>query len=113
MTDTQNYCCPHASEAAQNIPADNICSDLSDFFKIFGDYTRVKMLFALKEHEICVNDLSAILGMQQPAVSYQLKILKQHKLVSSRQNGKMTLYRLNDHHVLEIIDTALVHLTHK
>lgn len=113
MTDTPCFCCASALTAKENIPADNICSDLSDFFKIFGDYTRVKILFAIREHEICVNDLSTILGMQQPAVSYQLKVLKQHKLVSSRQDGKMILYRLNDHHVLEIIDTALVHLTHK
>lgn len=107
-----DFCCDHAKEALKNIPKDNVCSDLSDFFKIFGDYTRVKILFAMKEHEICVNDLSKILGMQQPAVSYQLKILKNNKLVASRQDGKMTMYRLNDHHVFELLETALIHLTH-
>lgn len=112
MIKETDFCCDHAKEALKNIPKDNVCSDLSDFFKIFGDYTRVKILFAMKEHEICVNDLSKILGMQQPAVSYQLKILKNNKLVSSRQDGKMTMYRLNDHHVFELLETALIHLTH-
>ncbi len=113
MTNKNNFCCDTAKEVLEHIPDDTICSDVSDFFKIFGDYTRVKMLFAMKEHEICVNDLSLILGMQQPAVSYQLKILKNNKLVSSRQDGKMTLYKLNDHHVFELLETTLIHLTHK
>lgn len=113
MENEKIFCCQTAADAEKNIPEDYICSELSDFFKIFGDYTRVKILFAIKEHEICVNDLSQILEMQQPAVSYQLKILKNNKLVSSRQQGKMTLYSLNDHHVFELLETALVHLTHK
>lgn len=113
MEKNNGFCCEWAESAMKNIPKDKVCSDISDFFKIFGDYTRIKILYAIKEHEVCVNDLSVMLGMNQPAVSYQLKILKKHKLVSSRQEGKMTLYQLNDHHVFELLDTALVHLTHE
>lgn len=108
----EDFRCKIAPEAKENIPDDIVVSDLADFFKIFGDYTRVKLLFAIKDHELCVHDLSLILGMQQPAVSHQLKTLKQYKLVSVRREGKLSYYSLNDKHIFEILDTGLKHLSH-
>lgn len=106
------FCCDHAENALNNIPPDETVIDLSDFFKIFSDFTRVRLLFAIKDKELCVHDLSIILNMQQPAVSYQLKILKQYKIVSGRRSGKNTFYYLNDNHIFNILDIGLTHIHH-
>lgn len=108
----EDFRCKTAKQSKENIPDEIIVSELSDFFKIFGDYTRIKLLFAIKDNELCVHDLSLILGMQQPAVSYQLKTLKQYKLVSVRREGKLSYYSLNDNHIFEILETGLKHLSH-
>lgn len=105
--------CDHAEKAKESIPDDITVVDLADFFKIFGDYTRIRLLFAIKERELCVHDLSIILNMQQSAVSHQLKILRQFKLVQLRREGKKSYYSLIDHHVFEILDISLTHLKHK
>lgn len=106
------FCCEHAEDAQKNIPSDEIVIDLSDFFKIFSDFTRVRLLFAIKDKELCVHDLSIILNMRQPAVSYQLKILKQYKIVSGRREGKHIFYSLNDNHIFDILDIGLTHISH-
>lgn len=108
----KDFCCSSAEEAENSIPNQIICTDLADFFKIFGDYTRIRLLFALQSSELCVNDLSLILGMQQSAVSHQLKILKTNKIVSTRKEGKMTFYSLNDQHVSDVLTICFEHLTH-
>ncbi len=108
----KDFCCSTAAAAEESIPDQIICSDLADFFKIFGDYTRIRLLFALQSSELCVNDLSLILGMQQSAVSHQLKILKTNKIVSARKEGKMTFYALNDQHVSDVLTICFEHLTH-
>lgn len=108
----ENFRCATAAQSKDNIPDEIVVSELSDFFKIFGDYTRVKLLFAIKDNELCVHDLSLILGMQQPAVSHQLKTLKHYKLVSVRREGKLSYYSLNDNHIFDILDIGLKHLSH-
>lgn len=92
------------------LPEEEILYDLADFFKVFGDSTRIKILYTLMDAEYCVNDLAAALSMNQSAVSHQLKILKQSKLVRYRREGKAIFYSLADEHVVTIIDQGLSHI---
>jgi ArsR family transcriptional regulator len=96
-----------------NMPDSQIFSRLADFFKVFGDSTRIKILFALFIHQMCVYDLSALLGMQQSAISHQLRILKQSGLVKNRKQGKIVYYSLDDEHIGQIFKLALKHITEK
>ena len=84
--------------------------ELAEFFKIFGDTTRMSILFALDRCEMCVCDISELLGMTKSAVSHQLKILRQSDLVSFRRAGKNVYYSLADDHVRDIIEKALEHI---
>jgi DNA-binding transcriptional ArsR family regulator len=86
---------------------------LAAFFKVVGDDTRVKIIYALAERELCVNDLAAALGMSQSAVSHQLKLLRMENQVKARRTGKNIFYSLDDQHVLEILEAALTHIRHK
>lgn len=95
------------------LPDDELLFDLSDLFKIFGDTTRLKILYALFEHEMCVCAIAELLGMTQPAISHQLKVLKVAKLVGNRRNGKTIYYFLADDHVRSIIAQGYEHLTEK
>lgn len=108
-----DYCCEGAEKALANIPADTTVTNLSEFFKMFGDYSRIRLLFALKQGDLCVQDLSSILKMTQPAVSHQIKMLRLHKIVGARREGKKIFYKLIDNHILEILETGLVHLGHE
>lgn len=92
------------------IPDDTQLCELADLFKNFGDFTRVKILYALLESELCVYDISKLLNMGQSAISHQLRILKQNKLVKSRREGKNMLYSLADLHVRTIIDQGMDHV---
>ena len=93
------------------MPSDDALYDLAELFKVFGDSTRIKILFALFESEMCVCDIAETLGMTQSAISHQLKILKQSKLVSNRREGKSIIYFLADDHVRTIIDQGMNHIT--
>lgn len=84
--------------------------DLAELFKVFGDSTRIKILYALFEKESCVGDLADTLNMTQSAVSHQLKILKQSKLVKNHREGKQIIYSLADSHVKTIIDQGREHI---
>jgi len=84
--------------------------ELAEFFRIFGDSTRIGILWALTRAEMCVCDLSALLSMHQSAVSHQLRILKQARLVKFRREGKVVYYSLNDEHIRGILDDGMVHL---
>ena len=84
--------------------------DLAELFKVFGDSTRIRILFVLFEAEVCVCDLAEALHMTQSAVSHQLRILKQNKLVKSRREGKSVFYSLADDHVRSIIDQGREHI---
>ncbi len=89
---------------------ENELFDLAELFKVFGDSTRIRILYVLFEKEICVQELADRLGMTQSAVSHQLKILKQSKLIKSRREGKSAFYSLSDDHVRSIIDQGLEHV---
>lgn len=92
-------------------PKDEMIFDLADFYKIFGDTTRVKILYALDKSELCVCDISALLEMTVSAVSHQLKILRDSNLVKTRREGKVVYYSLADHHVQEIIECGMEHIS--
>lgn len=92
------------------LPTDELLCDLSDLFKIFGDMTRLKILYSLLESEMCVCALAEVLGMTQSAISHQLKILKDAKLVSNRREGKTIFYFLLDDHVRSIVAQGFEHL---
>ena len=84
--------------------------DLAELFKVFGDSTRIRILFVLFEAEVCVCDLASALNMTQSAISHQLRILKQNKLVKSRREGKSVFYSLADDHVRTIINQGREHI---
>lgn len=91
-------------------PDEELISRLSDVFKIFGDNTRIRILWALFTNEKCVFDISEELGMSQSAISHQLRTLKQARLIKSRRDGKNTFYSLDDEHVKRIIEQVLIHV---
>ena len=93
-----------------NMPEMNILYDLSDFFKVMGDGTRIQLLWALEESEMCVGDLAVLLNMTKSAVSHQLKVLRTAKLVKSTKKGKNVYYALDDFHVKTILEKALEHV---
>lgn len=97
----------------ESMPNDEILYDLADLFKVFGDTTRIKILCALLQAEMCVCDIAALLGMNQSAISHQLRVLKQARLVKPRKEGKVVYYSLQDEHVQCIFDQGLVHTEEK
>ncbi len=98
-------------KVALNSPGDEMICDLADLFKIFGDTTRMRILYALWESEMCVCALAEYLGMTQSAVSHQLKVLRQNNLVDTRREGKTVFYHLADDHVRTIVTQGWEHLT--
>ncbi|MDD4291413.1 MAG: metalloregulator ArsR/SmtB family transcription factor [Clostridia bacterium] len=92
------------------MPSDEKLSDLADLFKVFGDTTRMKILYALFESELCVCAISELLHMSQSAISHQLKVLKDNRLVKSRRGGKTVFYSLADGHVESIIGQGFEHI---
>ena len=94
----------------EKMPEEERLYVLAELFKVFGDSTRIRILFVLFEAEVCVCDLAEALNMTQSAISHQLKILKQNKLVKSRREGKSIFYSLADGHVRTIIDQGLEHI---
>lgn len=99
-----------ASGSARGLPRDEELYDLADFFRIFGDSTRIRMLYALHGGELCVQDLAAALGMGQSAVSHQLRVLKASGLVRCRREGRRAYYALDDEHIAGIITQGLAHV---
>ncbi|MCQ2576830.1 MAG: metalloregulator ArsR/SmtB family transcription factor [Treponema sp.] len=98
------------AEVKNQFPADETLFDIADFFKIFGDTTRVKILYALDKHDLCVCDISTLLNMTISAVSHQLKVLRENNLVKTRREGKVVFYSLADDHVKEIIECGMEHV---
>ena len=92
------------------LPDDDILYDLADLFRIFADSSRIKILYALYESELCVGAITQALGMTQSAVSHQLRALKQAKLVKYRREGKTVFYSLDDDHVRKIIGQGMEHI---
>ena len=118
MEDRYNVeCCDfiHAHEeivekVRGQLPGEDTLYDLTELFRIFGDSTRVRILYVLFEAEMCVCDIAALLGLTQSAVSHQLRALKNVRLVKSRREGKTVFYSLADDHVKTIIDQGLEHV---
>ncbi len=96
--------------AMEQMPEEQVLYDMAEFFKVLGDSTRMKIISALFESEMCVCDLSAALNMTQSAISHQLRVLKQANLVKFRREGKVVYYTLSDDHVKHIFDQGLVHI---
>ena len=94
----------------EKMPDEDELSDLAEIFKVFGDSTRIKILYVLFEQEMCVCDIAQLLNMTQSAISHQLKILKQSRLVKNRREGKAVFYSLADGHVRSIINQGLEHI---
>ena len=94
-------------------PKDEMIFDLADFYKIFGDTTRVKILYALDKSELCVCDISALLGMSVSAVSHQLRALRESDLVRTKRDGKVIYYSLADEHVKSILECGIEHISEK
>lgn len=91
-------------------PDDEILYDLAELFKVFGDSTRIKILYSMFENELCVNDIARLLNLSQSSVSHQLRILKTSKLVKFRREGKSIYYSLDDEHVRAIISMGMEHV---
>lgn len=111
-------CCDfiHAHEelvekVRERLPGEDTLYDLTELFRIFGDSTRIRILYVLFEAEMCVCDIAALLGMTQSAISHQLRALKNARLVKSRREGKTVFYALADNHVKTIIDQGLEHVS--
>jgi len=97
-------------EVRGHLPPEEELADLADLFKVFGDSTRIKILFVLFEREVCVCDIAQLLDMTQSAISHQLRVLKQNHLVKNRREGKSVLYSLADDHVKTIIGQGFEHI---
>lgn len=93
------------------LPAEETLYDLAELFKVFGDTTRIKIICALFESEMCVCDLSCLLNMTQSAISRQLRVLKSARLVKFRREGKVVYYSLDDEHIKHIYDAGLNHIS--
>ena len=97
-------------EVRQVMPQDEMLYELAELFKVFGDITRVRILYALSAQEMCVCDIADLLGMTHSAISHQLRVLKQARLVKFRKEGKVVYYSLDDSHISQIFDCGLSHI---
>ncbi len=97
-------------QVRSQLPQDEVLYDLAELFKIFGDSTRVKILYALLEAELCVCDIAKLMDVSQSAVSHQLRVLKGSKLVKFRREGKTLYYSLADEHVFRILSQGMEHI---
>ncbi|MDR3270199.1 MAG: metalloregulator ArsR/SmtB family transcription factor [Peptococcaceae bacterium] len=100
-------------DVRRHMPEDEILLNLADLFKVFSDSTRVKILCALQHSEMCVCDIAALLNMTKSAISHQLRVLRQTRLVKYRKEGKVVYYSLDDEHVGNIFEQGLVHICEK
>ena len=97
-------------EVRQVMPQDEMLYDLAELFKVFGDTTRIKILYALFSKEMCVCDIADLLGMTHSAISHQLRVLKQARLVKFRKEGKVVYYSLDDEHISTLYEIAKKHI---
>ncbi len=111
--DANEYLAAHedvVSRVLESQPNENYLYELAELFKVFGDSTRIRILYALFESELCVGDIALLLNLSQSAVSHQLKILKDAKLVRFRREGKIIFYALDDEHVRNILSMGMEHI---
>ena len=110
---SKDFLCLHEEAVAavrKQMPDEDDLYDLAELYKVFGDSTRIKILYVLFAAELCVYDIAQLLGMTQSAVSHQLRILKNNKLVKFRREGKTVFYALDDDHVRSILKLGMEHL---
>ena len=108
--DLCDICHHHNPKQPQNLPSDEILYKLADFYKVFADPTRIRILYALSAGELCVCDIAQLLGMTQSAISHQLRVLKQSSLVKFRRDGKTVYYAIADNHISTILAQGLDHV---
>ena len=101
------------NQVRDKMPQEESLYDLAELFKVFGDPTRIRILWTLNEAEMCVCDIAVLLNMTQSAISHQLRVLKQANLVKNIKKGKVVYYSLVDNHVREIFDQGLIHINEK
>jgi ArsR family transcriptional regulator len=117
MEKSEKICdCSHTHDfeiqkVEKELPRDELLYDLAEFYKVFADSTRIKILYILLKAEMCVCDISQLLNVSQSAVSHQLRMLKQMKLVKFRRDGKTVFYSLSDHHIELILSQGIEHIT--
>ena len=99
------------TKVREEMPKEEVLYNLADFFKVFGDSTRIKILYVLLQSEMCVCDIGQLLNVSQSAVSHQLRLLKQMKLVKFRREGKIIFYSLSDSHIKTILSQGLEHIS--
>ncbi len=97
----------------KKMPDQKTFEEIATFFKIIGDQTRAKILFALDSNEMCVCDIANVLGMSKSSISHQLSILRKNEIVKYRKSGKEVYYTLADHHVNEVFEIGMEHIEHK
>ncbi|NLP44089.1 MAG: helix-turn-helix transcriptional regulator [Peptococcaceae bacterium] len=95
------------------MPDEDNLFDLAELFKLFGDTTRIRILWALSEAEMCVCDIAFLLNMTPSAISHQLRLLKQARLVKNRKEGKVVYYSLDDDHIKLIFDQGMIHINER
>ncbi len=98
------------SQWKEDMPDEDSLYELADLYKIFGDSTRIKIMYLLLKSEMCVCDIADVLNMNQSAISHQLRVLKQNKLVKNRREGKSVIYSLADQHVMSILSQGMEHI---
>jgi len=104
---------PEVIEEVQGkMPRQGDMEKVSSFFKVLGDNTRIRILYALRENEMCAGDIAVLLNMTKSAVSHQLAVMRNMHQVRSRREGKNIFYSLDDQHIVDIIEEALIHMTH-
>lgn len=100
-------------EVKRNMEKEETLYDTAELFKVFGDTTRIKIISALLNNEMCVCDIAHVINMTHSAVSHQLRILKQSRLVKASKKGKSVYYSLNDNHIKELLNIATIHIKEK
>lgn len=97
----------------ENMLEEETFTNIAELFKVFGDYTRIKIIYALLKKELCVCDIAKVLGMSQSSISHQLRVLKSARLVKFRKEGKVVYYSLDDEHIGNIFNAGLEHVKHE
>ena len=101
------------AKTIKNMPNSDTFNLLAEFFKILGDTTRSKILFALDQNEMCVCDIANVLGMSKSSISHQLGTLRRSRIVKCRKSGKEVFYMLDDNHIKEVFEIGMEHIEHK
>ena len=116
MATKKSDCTPMFLESIEqvkkNMPKDQDVDQVVAFYKVLGDKTRLRILYALKEQEMCAGDIAVLLDMTKSAVSHQLSVMRNMHQIKSRREGKNVFYSLDDEHIVDILEEALVHMVH-